>query len=83
MENKSEICCMEAQIHMFTFDLIGLDPWHSSIDHRNYFQTSKDHVIIEIGNNIPTHWIVAYESVHSLARGHVIRMGQCAMQCQL
>ncbi len=47
---------------------------HYSKDHRNYFQTSKGHVteIIWKVNRIPTHYGVAYESVHSLARGHVI-----------
>ncbi len=49
---------------------------HSSIDHRNYFQTSNCHVtwIIKKVNSIPMHCGVAYESVHSLARGHVIRV---------
>ncbi len=49
---------------------------HSSIDHRNEFQISKGHVtwIKEKVNRIPTHCGVTYESVHSLARGHVIRV---------
>ncbi len=36
---------------------------HSSIDHRNYFQTSKGHVtwIIQKVNRIPAHCGVAYE----------------------
>ncbi len=49
---------------------------HSSIDHRTYFQTSKGHVtwIIWKVNSIPTHCGLAYESIHSLARGHMIRV---------
>ncbi len=49
---------------------------HSSLDHRTYFQTSKGHVtwIIWKVNRIPMHCGVVYESVHLLARGHVIRM---------
>ncbi len=44
---------------------------HSSIDHWNYFHTSKGHVtwIVWNVNRIPMHCGVAYESVHSLARG--------------
>ncbi len=47
-----------------------------SICHRTYFHTSKGHVtwIIKKVNRIPTHCGVANESVHSLARGHVIRV---------
>ncbi len=49
---------------------------HSSLDHRTYFQTSKGHVtwIIWKVNRIHMHCGVVYESVHLLARGHVIRM---------
>ncbi len=49
---------------------------HSSIDQRNYFQTSKVHMtwIIQKVNNIPMHCGVAYENVHSLARCHLIRV---------
>ncbi len=41
-----------------------------------YFHTSKGHVtrIIKKVNRIPTHCGVAYESVRSLARGHMIRV---------
>ncbi len=48
------------------------------ICHRTYFHTSKSHVtwIIKKVNRIPTHCGVAYESVHSLARGHMIRVPQ-------
>ncbi len=49
-----------------------------SICHRTYFYTSKGHVtwIIKKVNRIPTHCGVAYESVCSLARGHMIRVCQ-------
>ncbi len=49
---------------------------HSSIDHRNYFQTSKIDVscIMWKVNIIPTYCGVAYDNVHSLARGHVIQV---------
>ncbi len=52
-------------------------PWTLlSICHWTYFHTSKGHVIwiIKKVNRIPTHCGVAYESVHSLSRGHVIRV---------
>ncbi len=47
-----------------------------SICHRTYFHTSKGHVtcIIKKVNKITPHCGVAYESVCSLARGHVIRV---------
>ncbi len=47
-----------------------------SICHRIYFHTSKGHMtwIIKKVNRIPTHCGVAYESVHSLARGHMIHV---------
>ncbi len=47
-----------------------------SICHRTYFHTSNGHVtwIIKKINRIPMHCRVAYESVHSLDRGHVIRV---------
>ncbi len=47
-----------------------------SICHWTYFHTSKCHVtwIIKKVNRIPSHCDVIYESVHSLARGHVIRV---------
>ncbi len=64
--------------------LLGLCPclngtkmkMHLIIDHQNYFQTSKGHVtwIIWKVNSIPMHCDVAYECVHSLARGHEIRL---------
>ncbi len=45
-----------------------------SICHRTYFHTSRGHMtwIIKNVNRIPTHCGVAYESICSLARGHVI-----------
>ncbi len=45
-----------------------------SICQRTYFHTSKGHMtwIINKVNRIPTHCGVAYESVRSLARGHLI-----------
>ncbi len=48
---------------------------HSSIERHNYFQTSNGNMtwIIQNVNRILTHCGVAYESVHSLVRGHVIR----------
>ncbi len=47
-----------------------------SISHITYFHISKVHMtlIIKKVNRIPTHCGVAYESVPSLARGHVIRV---------
>ncbi len=47
-----------------------------SICHWTYFHTSKGHVtwIIQKVNRILTHCGVAYESVRSLSRGHVIRV---------
>ncbi len=50
----------------------------SGICHRPYFHTSKGHVtwIIKKANMIPTQCGVANESVHSLARDHVIRVWQ-------
>ncbi len=50
-----------------------------NLDHQNYFQTSKGHVTglyIESLNifSIPTHGGVAYKSIYSLARGHMIRV---------
>ncbi len=55
----------------------------SSIDHRNYFQTSKGFVTLIIWkvNRILTHCGVAYESVYSLARDHVTRV--CIYLCQI
>ncbi len=56
---------------------------HSSINHRNYFQTSKGHmtwIILKV-NRIPTHCGVAYECVHSFSRGHVIRV--CVKSAQI
>ncbi len=49
---------------------------HSSIDHRNYFQVSKRHVIWIIYKQLIEflHIVVWHMSVHSLARGHVIRV---------
>ncbi len=46
------------------------------ICHLTYFQTSKGHVtwIIKKVNRIPMHCGVAYESVCSFARGHVVRV---------
>ncbi len=45
-----------------------------SIYHRTYFNTSKGHLtwFIKKVSRIPTHCGVAYESVCSLLRGHVI-----------
>ncbi len=49
-----------------------------SIEHRNYFQTSKGHMtwIIWKINSIPTHYGVAYESVpsHAIVWGHMNRV---------
>ncbi len=54
-----------------------------SICHRTYFHTSKGHVtwIIKKVNRIPTHCGVAYESVRSLARGHMIKVWMASYQC--
>ncbi len=56
--------CVEASLAFATGEL------------RSFFQTSKGHVtwIIKKVNRIPTRCGVAYQSVHSLARGHVIRV---------
>ncbi len=53
-----------------------LGDFHSSIDHQNSFQTSKCHMtwIIQKVNSIFMHYGVAFENVHSLGRGHVIRV---------
>ncbi len=47
-------------------------PQHLPMD----YHTSKGHVtwIIKKFNRIPTHYGLSYKSVHSLARGHVIRV---------
>ncbi len=47
-----------------------------SICHQTYIHTSKGHVIwfIKKVNRIPTHCRVAYKSIFSLARGHMIRV---------
>ncbi len=53
-----------------------------SMDNQNYFQTSKGYMtlIMEKVKSIPVHCGVAYESVHLLARSHVIRV--CGMPSQ-
>ncbi len=54
-----------------------------SIFHQTYLHTSKGHVtwIIKKVNKIPTHCGVAYDSVRSLARDHVIRVWASACAC--
>ncbi len=67
-------CCQQVFSHP---SLVVFLPWTlPNICHRAYLQTSKGHVtwIIKKANRIPTHYGVAYESVCSLARGHVIKL---------
>ncbi len=65
-----KLCYMEMETT--TCDTCNLP----SICHWIYFHTSKGHIawIIKKVNRIPTHCGVAYESVRSLARGHMIRV---------
>ncbi len=49
---------------------------HSSIDKRNYFQTSRGHVTWIVYRKLIVflHIVVWHKRVHLVARGHVIRV---------